>query len=191
MTQLYMKSEKGIREFEPHIRTLSLKQRQLLIMVDGVRTSEDLIKLFRNVDAKQMLQDMATLGYIVDNHTGKNPIKEIEPSPKEVLDTLSSAHLDAIKSFLLSELELQAGIMMNRELVDKINRITNSSDLKPNIARWHMAIRDSKNGRKIADELMGKLHHIIANPPTVRMMETKMTPIRSKITFTDERALVA
>lgn len=180
MEKIYLKSPKAIIEFEEGNRTLSLRHRQLLLMIDGTRTTAELTKLFSNIDASQMLHDLEKLGYLVDKNstvnekssTAKNNDSN-QDSEKELLDTISSDHVAFIKSFLITELEIQVGAMMSRDLISKIQKVTDSAELKPCIARWHMAIRDSKNGRTISDELMGKLHHIIANPP--RVPSSKMT----------------
>jgi hypothetical protein len=170
MEKIYLKSRKAIKEFEEGNRTLSLRHRQLLLLMDGTRTSADLTKLFSNIDASQMLHDLEKLGYLVDKNSTaneKNSSSQNDNSEKDVLDTISSDHVAFIKSFLITELELQMGLIMSRDLIAKIQKVTDSAELKPCIARWHMAIRDSKNGRTVSDELMGKLHHIIANPPRV------------------------
>ncbi len=54
---------------------------------------------------------------------------------------------------------------MSREIEQKIALVKNTEDLKPCIARWHMAIRDSRNGRTVSDKLMERLAHLMANPP--------------------------
>ncbi len=174
MEKIYLKSPKAIKEFEEGNRTLSLRHRQLLLMIDGTRTNAELTKLFSNIDASQMLHDLEKLGYLVDKNSTVNEKNSTsktnngdQDSEKELLDTISSDHVAFIKSFLISELEIQVGAMMSRDLTSKIQKVTDSTELKPCIARWHMAIRDSKNGRTVSDELMGKLHHIIANPPRV------------------------
>jgi hypothetical protein len=139
-------------------------------MIDGTRTTEELTKLFRNIDASQILSDLEKLGYLVDkNSTVSDKVSTVIPqsAEKDVLDAISSDHVAFIKGFLISELEINVGAMMSRDLISKIQKVTDSAELKPCIARWHMAIRDSKNGRTVSDELMGKLHHIIANPPRV------------------------
>jgi len=170
MEKIYIKLPKAIKEFEKGNRTLSLRHRQLLLMLDGTRTTEELTKLFRNIDASQILSDLEKLGYLVDkNSTVSDKVSTVIPqsAEKDVLDAISSDHVAFIKGFLISELEINVGAMMSRDLISKIQKVTDSAELKPCIARWHMAIRDSKNGRTVSDELMGKLHHIIANPPRV------------------------
>ena len=51
MEKIYIKLPKAIKEFEKGNRTLSLRHRQLLLMIDGTRTTEELTKLFRNIEA--------------------------------------------------------------------------------------------------------------------------------------------
>ena len=60
---------------------------------------------------------------------------------------------------------------MSREIEQKIALVQSADDLKACIARWHMAIRDSRNGRTVADKLMERLAHLMANPPQARASE--------------------
>ena len=48
MNKVYVKSNAAIKEFEQGNRSLSLKHRQLLIMVDGRRTDDELAKIFNS-----------------------------------------------------------------------------------------------------------------------------------------------
>lgn len=163
MQKIYTKSDAARIEFQQGNRSLSLKHRQLLIMVDGKRSAIEIAKIFNSDLVIQMLLDLEKLGYISSD---KNPkqfnISEKQSNPDA--KKLSDQHLIYIKTFLIEESQLQLGLM-SREIEQKIALVENSDDLKSCIARWHMAIRDSRNGRTVADKLMERLAHLMANPP--------------------------
>jgi predicted HAD superfamily phosphohydrolase len=162
MITVYEKSAAAVKEFEHGIRTLSLKHRQLLIMVNGRRSDVDIAKMFNSVLAVQMLKDLEKLGYLTLVGSRKEIAKHEATTTIEV--SLSQEHLVFIKTFLVEEAQLQLGLM-SRAIEQKIAQVQNSDDLKSCVARWHMAIRDSRNGRTVADKLMERLAHLMANPP--------------------------
>ncbi len=165
MDTIYVKSDRAIKEFEQGNRSLSLKHRQLLIMVNGRRTNSQIAQAVNSEQAIQMLADLERLGYLMNaslaNQATKN--KAVQATQLKSVE-LSSDHLEIIKDFLVEEAQLQLGLM-SRDIEQKIALVNNADDLKSCIARWHMAIRDSRNGRTVADKLMERLAHLMANPP--------------------------
>ena len=165
---VYIKSSKAKKEFEQGNRTLSLKHRQLLIMVDGRRSNNDLVKVFGTAEVLQMLADLEKLGFLISPETAS--ASELKSDIKTYSDesSLSQQHLVFIKTFLIEEAQLQLGLM-SRLVEQKVDLVQNADDLKSCIAHWHMAIRDSRNGRTVADKLMERLAHLMANPPQLRV----------------------
>lgn len=170
MDTIYIKSELALQEFQQSSRTLSLKHRQLLIMVNGRRTNSQIAQAFNSEQAIQMLADLEKLGYLVNANTTQateyKQAQDVQPRSVE----LSSEHLMFIKTFLVEESQLQLGLM-SREIEQRVALVQSAEDLKPCIARWHMAIRDSRNGRTVADKLMERLAHLMANPPQTKASE--------------------
>jgi len=171
MNKVYVKTVKAVNEFEQGNRTLSLKHRQILMMVDGKRTNSELANFFSSRNAIQMLLDLEKLGFLMSSDAAKNQPVNNQSDPnnqsnqtKPTEDSLSLEHLTFIKTFLVEEARMQLGLM-SREIEKKIVEVQNSDDLKTCIARWHMAIRDSRNGRTVSDKLMERLTHLLANPP--------------------------
>jgi hypothetical protein len=164
---VYVKSSKAKQEFQQGNRTLSLKHRQLLIMVNGKRSSSQIASIFNSDSALQMLVDLEKLGYLLSAQDTNKQADEPTTGTK-ASDTFSREHLVFIKTFLIEEAQLQLGLM-SREIEQKVALVQNAEDLKSCIARWHMAIRDSRNGRTVADRLMERLAHLMANPPQVKV----------------------
>lgn len=165
MDTVYVKSDRAVKEFEQGNRSLSLKHRQLLIMVNGRRTNSQIAQAINSEQAIPMLADLEKLGYLINANLAKQVTKY-----KETLATqsksveLSSDHLVFIKTFLAEEAQLQLGIM-SRDIEQRVALVKNADELKSCVSRWHMAIRESRNGRTVADKLMERLAHLMANPP--------------------------
>ncbi|HSI24351.1 MAG TPA: hypothetical protein VK952_01900 [Methylotenera sp.] len=165
MDTIYIKSALAIKEFEQGNRSLSLKHRQLLIMVNGRRSDSQIAQAVNSEQAIQMLADLERLGYLTNANFAKQVTKQKEAQATQLKSVeLSSDHLEIIKDFLVEEAQLQLGLM-SRDIEQKIALVNHADDLKSCIARWHMAIRDSRNGRTVADKLMERLAHLMANPP--------------------------
>lgn len=165
MDIVYVKSDRAIKEFEQGNRSLSLKHRQLLIMVNGRRTNSQIAQAVNSEQAIQMLADLERLGYLTNANFAKQVTKHSETQATQLKSVeLSRDHLVLIKDFLVEEAQLQLGLM-SRDIEQRIALVNNADDLKSCIARWHMAIRDSRNGRTVADKLMERLAHLMANPP--------------------------
>jgi len=164
MDTIYVKSDRAVREFEQGNRSLSLKHRQLLIMVNGRRTNSQIAQAVNSEQAIQMLADLERLGYLINADSAKQPTNHKVAQTTQKSDELSHDHLVFIKTFLIEEAQLQLGLM-SRDIEQKIALVQNADDLKSCVARWHMAIRDSRNGRTVADKLMERLAHLMANPP--------------------------
>ena len=169
MSTVYVKSDRAVKEFEQGNRSLSLKHRQLLIMVNGKRTNSQIAQIFNSDHAIQMLTDLEKLGYLIPAGAGQK-LDSNKTQVNALEDNFSLEHLVFIKTFLIEEAQLQLGLM-SREIEQKIALVQSADDLKACIARWHMAIRDSRNGRTVADKLMERLAHLMANPPQARASE--------------------
>ena len=171
MDTIYAKSALAIKEFEQSSRTLSLKHRQLLIMVNGRRTNRQIAQAFNSEQAIQMLADLEKLGYLVNANLAKQVTEYKQAQDTQLKSVeLSREHLTFIKTFLIEEAQLQLGLM-SRDVEQKIALVSNADELKSCVARWHMAIRESRNGRPVADKLMERLAHLMANPPQVGASE--------------------
>lgn len=165
MDTVYVKSDRAVKEFEQGNRTLSLKHRQLLIMVNGRRTSSQIAQAINSEQAIQMLADLEKLGYLINANLAKQAIKHKETQTTQLKSVeLSHDHLVFIKTFLAEEAQLQLGIM-SRDIEQRVASVQNADELKSCVSRWHMAIRESRNGRTVADKLMERLAHLMANPP--------------------------
>ena len=157
---IYKKTSYGQEEVLTPRRSIGLKERQLLIMVDGKRSAEDLGKYISLENIKDALEFLAKLGFIMPAHR-QEPIKTngYKTTNSQTLN-LSADQINAIKKHLLKSTDEHLGIL-GRSLKRKIEIASSDEDMKFIISQWHMAMRDSKTGRDIAHVLMDELKALI------------------------------
>src|SRR5688500_13105350 len=99
MDIVYVKSDRAIKEFEQGNRSLSLKHRQLLIMVNGRRTNGQIAQAVNSEQAIQMLADLERLGYLINAHSTKQVTTHKEAHATQLKSVeLSRDHLVLIKT---------------------------------------------------------------------------------------------
>jgi hypothetical protein len=171
MNTVYIKTQNAIKELADLNKGLSIKHRQVLIMVDGKRSNIEIARAFNSATVVQVLADLEQLGFL-ENRLNKSfkadayttiPVNHIQQA-EVIAQELSADHLLFIKGFLLEQTRAHLGLL-GLEIEQKIMLIKNNDDLRHSIARWHLSVRDSKNGRMIADKLMEELLHIMATSP--------------------------
>jgi hypothetical protein len=185
---VYEKSFSGQQELNNSQRALNARQRQVLIMIDGKRTQDDLARYLQNLDVAEIIADLERQGYIHTpgqrNPAAKNtatssatpapqsPASQPSPSPlptpaaqiaSAVSDDgrpLNSGTLAAVKVILSISAKEHLGLM-GRAMVEKIEKIQDRTALLAVISQWHMAIRESKSGRATASVLIEEVHQLI------------------------------
>jgi hypothetical protein len=178
---VYEKSARGYTEFTNNKRTLNVRERQVLLLVNGVRNMEELEKFFK----KELLIDTiikleteefiypadtpsgsALVNQSIANQSIANQSNNI--SGRFFLNTQSAtipinpAKMAAIKSILLAATDDYLGLM-GRNIKEKIASCDNETDLRNCISSWHMAMRESKLGRESTDFLMEQIHQTLEN----------------------------
>lgn len=75
---VYEKSYSGHQELINNQRALNARQRQVLIMIDGKRTQDDLARYLQNLDVAEIIADLERQGYI---HTPGKPGSSAKAPP--------------------------------------------------------------------------------------------------------------
>lgn len=177
---VYEKSFSGQQELNSNQRALNARQRQVLIMIDGKRTQDDLARYLQNLDVAEIIADLERQGYIhtpgqmrplastasiphsaapVQSALASLPMPEAAP----VLDDerpLDSGKLAAIKVILSISAKEHLGLM-GRAMIEKIEKIEARDQLQAVISQWHMAIRESKSGRATASVLIEEVNQLL------------------------------
>ena len=157
---IYKKTSYGQEEVATPRRSIGLKERQLLIMVDGKRTAEDLGKFINVPYIKDVLEQLAKLGLIIPAHQQEPTKTNAYTTTSSQALNLTAEQINAIKARLLKSTDEHLGIL-GRSLRRKIEIASNDEDMKVTISQWHMAMRESKTGREIAHVLMDEIKNLV------------------------------
>ncbi|MFA6179643.1 MAG: hypothetical protein WC696_08545, partial [Candidatus Methylopumilus sp.] len=120
---IYQKTPKGIAEIAASERALNFRQRQVLILVDGKRSHEEIGLFLNQRNMTEMLAELEKLGHI---HNPAKPasaaptrleIIPAEPAPEPA--SMSEEQVQHIKGILIASTEQHLGIM-GRSLKQKI-----------------------------------------------------------------------
>ncbi|BCM24851.1 hypothetical protein [Methyloradius palustris] len=162
---IFEKTPAGLAEINAENRALNVRQRQILILIDGKRNSDDLQAGLKNTNVLEILLELETLGFVID--TAKKPvivetadipaISEVITTPTAyTLDTeiqMNEDQVNTVKQILLSSTDEYLGIM-GRGMKSTIITATGYLQIKACVSQWHMAMRESKLGRVVAGTLM-------------------------------------
>jgi len=159
---VYEKSAIGFNEFIDKNRTLNVRERQILLLVNGERSLEDLGKFFKKDLLINTIRKLESTGYILRANQQQQTIQFTQ----SVIDTqatkapICKRKLAAVQEILVRACDDYLGII-GRSIKLRIEDCENEIDLKSSISNWHMAMRESKLGRETASFLMEKIHQIL------------------------------
>jgi len=162
---IFEKTPAGLAEINAENRALNVRQRQILILIDGKRSSEDLQAGLKNTNVSEILLELQRLGFIrLVEQKSSIPEQDESAIPAEVITTPTAYTLDTeihlnedqvntVKQILLSSTDEYLGIM-GRSMKSTIITATGYLQIKACVSQWHMAMRESKLGRVVAGNLM-------------------------------------
>jgi len=168
---VYEKSTRGLNEFANNQRTLGVRERQVLLLVNGVRNLDDLNKFFKQDHLLDTIKKLESEGYIqlpqklqaqqaIPAATHTSPITLSLLEATDQVAPICPTKLATVKSILLEATDDYLG-MMGRGIKTKIEQCENETSLRQCISSWHMAMRESKLGRESASFLMEQIHQTL------------------------------
>lgn len=164
---VYEKSALGFKEFTTDKRTLGVRERQVLLLVNGVRKLDDLEKFFKRDHLMDTIKKLEADGYIqrqdgeVSGATAPEPLNSLPVFElNDTAQAICPTKLAAVKTILLEAADDYLGIM-GRGIKSKIVACDTDNSLKQCISSWHMAMRESKLGRESASFLMEQIHQTL------------------------------
>lgn len=166
-SMVYEKTKLGYIEFVNDERTLHFKERQVLLLINGVRKTGDLTQFFRKELLNEMLKKLESNGYI-QRPSGalaenKTPITSSSfLSMDNATAPIHSIQIEAIKTILVNATDDYLGLM-GRGIKIRIEACRHETDLRSCISSWHMAMRGSKLGRESTSFLMEQIHQTLEN----------------------------
>jgi hypothetical protein len=126
------------------------KQRQMLRLVDGHRNLDQLSIMLPGRDLVAELADLIALGLITPlADKGSAPAQE---KPADSNDPLPDGWRAAMV-FMKDQATQSMGVMAH-PIVALLEKARDSAAARHAVARWHMAMRESRRGRDSADEYL-------------------------------------
>ncbi len=170
---VYEKSALGYNEFINEKRTLNVRERQVLLLVNGVRDIDDLEKFFKKdhlIDTIQKLESNGFIQLFNSSNTTKTKLSENRSSlttlsffdPENKAKSINPKKIEAVKTILINATDDYLGLM-GRNMKERISKCENETDLRNCVSSWHMAMRESKLGRESTDFLMEQIHQTLEN----------------------------
>ncbi|HYG33040.1 MAG TPA: hypothetical protein VD810_08630 [Methylophilaceae bacterium] len=160
---IYQKSALGMHEIFSSERSLSTRERQVLVLIDGKRSTEELEGFFDKRQLREILAKLEQQGF-TEPLDGATPLPH---SPTYATNYIAESRIDlspeqmaSIKQILMNGADDYLGIM-GRALKEKVQTTTDFKKLRNFISLWHMAMRESKLGRESAGFLMQQINQII------------------------------
>jgi hypothetical protein len=161
---VHRKTAAGRAELASRSADLSPRQRQLLVLVDGRRSDGELAALIGREALAELLAALRALGLVVsaDQASGArtepvlNASAMAEPAPV----ALPGERLEAIRALMKDSARRHLGLLA-QEVHLVIEQASCAHTLRAAIARWHLALRDSRNGHAEADALLGSVRALL------------------------------
>jgi hypothetical protein len=162
LQHIYGKTPRGKQAIAVRDLALSAHLRRLLILIDGERSVAQLFKL---LSTQTLLAELATLVELdlialdTPNIIATKVIPDIAaPTLTNASNSQSTTLLDleklmAIKQLMISSSEQHLGLMA-QPLIRDIEAIDNDKKLKMTLARWNMALRESRSATQHADHFL-------------------------------------
>ncbi|MFC7419670.1 hypothetical protein ACFQNF_07225 [Iodobacter arcticus] len=172
LDHIYIKTPLGLKEIAERSSGLLAKQRRLLILIDGIKSSSDLAALLAEFELSAKLDELVELGFIQLKDTAlsvepnveisNNAIKELPTAPAtEIIinPIIDPIFLEQAKNLMIESAQHCLGIMA-RSIIEEIQQC-NQSNYKVVIARWNMALRQSNKARTHADQYVDAVKTLI------------------------------
>lgn len=169
---VYQKSALGVHEFIAKDRTLNVRERQVLLLINGRRDLVELEKFFKQPFLDETIKKLSVTGYIQLVNMRQSAHEPQLDSQTPNITSLSFINHDVftqdigvdqlktVQHILLESCDDFLGLM-GRSLKDKIEKCHNRADLQACISSWHMAMRESKLGRESTDFLITQIHQTL------------------------------
>lgn len=165
---VFSKTAKGREEVIRRIAGLNVRERSVLIMLDGIKRLDRLLtampeeELGRIVDrlAKQNLIQVSSVEEQVPEAICDTTIAAYREQ-EAALSTVKSAFLEdpdklrEVKDFMTSTAHTYLGLL-SADLIHRIERAKDAPQLMAVVGQWYIALRDSKHGHRFASGFMEK-----------------------------------
>jgi hypothetical protein len=178
---VFAKTEAGRTEIDQRIRGLTAKERRVLILIDAQRNVFDIATITDlNDDAASVFVRLIGLGLIAplasqgESRVASRPAPPAPPLPSApqktagadatAAKTVVDEALARAKKIMLEATDEHLGLL-GADIARHIDGVNDFDSIKACIAKWHMAMRDSRSGRASVDEHLERIRAALATQP--------------------------
>ncbi|MDH3762166.1 MAG: hypothetical protein OEU50_14385 [Gammaproteobacteria bacterium] len=167
-SEIFHKTAKGQSEVETRANALSVKERRVLILVNGENNAAQLKKLSLCENIVEILDTLLSGGFIAQDTTA-SPHAQFEPesppaaSAIDTDTTETTAYEVSAREFMCNTLLTFANRVRVSRLIEEINAVEDIDGLKEKIKPWYHAISETPGGMYQADDLRNEVQTMIAN----------------------------
>ena len=171
-TTVFAKTGKGLEEMEKRTDGLNLRNRRVLILIDGKRTVDELRSMNTDEQLPGTLAALEEGGYIkaaelaaavypVNPATIDATLPLPPPAFRDITDESDPANLAKARNFMITTLKTFVGALGTSSLLDRIGKCQTHEALRATFDEWYRAIGSSREGRREAEGLRIKLLEVI------------------------------
>jgi hypothetical protein len=150
---VYVKTDKGRDEVTRRELGLNGRQRSVLIMLDGRKPWAALAPLMPAGEVAGIVGELLALGLIAPCGGGS-------PAQTAAAPIVSNPGLDRVRRYMVGVARTHLGLLAE-EVVARIERARDAGQLRGVVGHWHMALRDSKQGREAAGDCLREVREAL------------------------------
>jgi hypothetical protein len=150
---VYVKTEQGRAEVTRRELGLNGRQRSVLIMLDGRRSCAALVPLMPAGQVAGIVGELLALGLVAPCGGGS-------PAQTAAAPIVSDPGLDRVRCYMVGVARTHLGLLAE-EVVARIERAADAGQLRGVVGHWHMALRDSKQGRAAAGDCLREVREAL------------------------------
>lgn len=165
---VFSKTAKGREEVIRRVAGLNMRERSVLIMLDGIKRldrlltampKEELGRIVDHLAKKELIQVSAVAEKIPDDVCDATIVafqeQEAASSPFKTAYLEDLEKLREVKDFMTSTAHTYLGLL-SADLIHRIERAKDAPQLMAVVGQWYIALRDSKHGYRFASGFMEK-----------------------------------
>ena len=157
---IFRKTPKGQAEIQTKTDALSMKERRVLILVNGQNSAAELKQLSLCENIVDILENLVSLGFIENLSSGA----ETQAAPKKsAVDEIEAGE------FMCNTLLTFANRVRVADLLQQINAAEDTETLKELVKPWYMALSETPGGMYQADDLRKQVLAMIERDEQARL----------------------
>ncbi|MBN9372918.1 MAG: hypothetical protein ABS53_12995 [Hydrogenophaga sp. SCN 70-13] len=118
---MLIKTDKGRTELLPGHRSLGQRERAILLVADGRKSTDSLNALFHG-EGRAMVEALLADGYLIDEAPAAPPARPVPPPPRGSVDTFSGPRSLASARMFLFDLSDRMFAARDRALADRFRQ---------------------------------------------------------------------